>query len=288
MKALPVTQVLAERKVDCHNHILDPRRFPYRDDTSYRPAGQEVATAVQFRAVLDTYGVTHALITGPNSGYGIDNRCVLDALAGYGGRAKGIAVVPLDCPSSELARLKALGIVGIAFNATFPEHSVAYYMGTRDLLRRLADLDMFLQIQVAGDMLAEMMPLLDSVPVKLLVDHCGRPVVENGLGQPGFAALLELGRRRRAAVKLSGYQKFSNEEFPYADAHPYVEALIGAFGPDACMWGSDWPFLKAAARVDYGTLLSLAERLFPDAAIRSKIMWETPCRLFGFDTAAVS
>lgn len=276
-------KVLSERKVDCHNHILDPRRFPYRADTSYRPSGQEVATAVQFDAVMATYGVTRTLITGPNSGYGTDNRCLLDALAGYGGRAKGIAVVPLDCPTAELARLKALGIVGIAFNATFPEHSVGYYMGTRDLLRRLADLDMFLQIQVAGDMLAEMMPLLDSVPVKLLVDHCGRPVIENGLGQPGFQALLALGRQRRAAVKLSGYQKFSNEEFPYADAHPYVAGLIDAFGPDACMWGSDWPFLKATARVDYGTLLTLAERLFPDAAIRSKIMWETPSRSFGFD-----
>ena len=275
--------VFDEPKVDCHCHVLDPARFAYAPDVAYRPAGQEQGGIDAYLQVMQAYGIRRALIVGPNSGYGTDNRCLIDALAGYGGRAKGIAVVPLDCPTAELARLKALGIVGIAFNATFPEHSVGYYMGTRDLLRRLADLDMFLQIQVAGDMLAEMMPLLDSVPVKLLVDHCGRPVIENGLGQPGFQALLALGRQRRAAVKLSGYQKFSNEEFPYADAHPYVAGLIDAFGPDACMWGSDWPFLKATARVDYGTLLTLAERLFPDAAIRSKIMWETPSRLFGFD-----
>lgn len=277
--------IFAEPTVDCHNHILDPARFPYAADTPYRPAGQEIATAEQFRMVMSTYGVERALIVGPNSGYGTDNRCLLDAIARSDGRAKGIAVVPLDCPTAELARLKAQGIVGIAFNATFQQHSVAYYMGTRDLLARLADLDLYLQLQVAGDMLAEMMPLLDASHVSLLVDHCGRPVVGRGLSQPGFEALLALGRSGRAAVKLSGYQKFSEQAYPYADAAPYVRALVEAFGPDNCMWGSDWPFLRADARVDYGPLLTLARSLFPDPGIRRKIMWETPCRLFGFATA---
>lgn len=275
--------IFDEPKVDCHNHILDPRRFAYQAGTPYRPAGQEVATADQFRLVMDTYGVRRALIVGPNSGYGIDNRCLLDAIARSDGRAKGIAVVPLDCGTAELNRLKRRGIVGVAFNATFQQHSVAYYMGTRDLLARLADLDLFLQIQVAGDMLAEMLPLIEGSKVRLLVDHCGRPVIASGVRQPGFQALLALGRSGRAAVKLSGYQKFSGEAYPYRDAEPFIRAIVDAFGADACMWGSDWPFLRATERIDYGPLLTLTERLFPDPSVRRKIMWETPCRLFGFD-----
>lgn len=274
--------IFDEPKVDCHNHILDPMRFAYGAETSYRPAGQEVATFDQFRQVMDTYGVRRALIVGPNSGYGIDNRCLLDAIARSDGRCKGIAVVPLDCGSAELRRLKAAGIVGIAFNATFPEHSVAHYMGTHDLLARLADLDMVLQIQVEGDMLALMMPLIEASRVRLLIDHCGRPVVGSGLGQPGFQALLALGRSGRASVKLSGYQKFATQAYPYPDTAGFIGALIEAFGPDACLWGSDWPFLKATERVDYGPLLTLAASLLPDPTVRRKIMWETPCRLFGF------
>jgi predicted TIM-barrel fold metal-dependent hydrolase len=275
--------IFDEPKIDCHNHILDPRRFPYQPDTPYRPSAQEVATADQLQQVMRAYGVRRALIVGPNSGYGTDNRCLLDAIARSEGRCKGIAVVARDCGTAELMRLKPLGIVGIAFNATFDSHGVAYYMGTRDLLARLADLDMLLQLQVAGDMLARMMPLLDGTKVRLLVDHCGRPVVRDGLAQPGFQALLALGRSGRAAVKLSGYQKFSDEPYPYADTAPFVHALVDAFGPDACMWGSDWPFLRAAERIDYGPLLMIAESLFPDRGQRRKIMWETPCRLFGFN-----
>jgi predicted TIM-barrel fold metal-dependent hydrolase len=61
-----------------------------------------------------------------------------------------------------------------------------------------------------------------------------------------------------------------------------VQALLEAFTPDRCVWGSDWPFLKAPERIDYGTILTLTERLIPDPADRQKVFWETPARLFGF------
>jgi hypothetical protein len=66
--------IFDEPKIDCHNHVFDPAAFPYRPDTAYRPAGQEIGTALQFRHVMDCYGVRNALAVGPNSGYGTDSR----------------------------------------------------------------------------------------------------------------------------------------------------------------------------------------------------------------------
>jgi hypothetical protein len=63
-----------EPKIDCHNHVIDPARFPYAADTAYRPAGQEIGNAAYFLHVLDAYGVRHALVVGPNSGYGTSTR----------------------------------------------------------------------------------------------------------------------------------------------------------------------------------------------------------------------
>jgi predicted TIM-barrel fold metal-dependent hydrolase len=49
------------------------------------------------------------------------------------------------------------------------------------------------------------------------------------------------------------------------------------------VWGSDWPFLRMPERIDYGPLLALlAERQVPDDAARRRILWDTPCREFGF------
>jgi predicted TIM-barrel fold metal-dependent hydrolase len=272
--------IFDEAKIDCHNHLFDPQRFPYQEGIFYRPSGQEIGTPAQFLQVLDAYGVQYALAVGPNSGYATDNRCLLDAIAHSNGRLKGIAVVANDVPRAELEQLKAGGIVGIALNPAL--FGVAEYANAGGLLKRLAELDLFAQVQVQNDQLVELQPLLLASGARLLIDHCGRPDLTAGLTQPGFQALLALGRSGRAAIKLSGYAKFSRQAFPHADTWPYVRALVEAFTPDACVWGSDWPFLRAAERIDYGPLLKLVEQLFPDAAARRKVLWETPRKLFGF------
>src|SRR5665213_1270881 len=110
--------IFDEPKIDCHVHVLDPAGFPYDEHAHYRPAGQETGTAAQLAQVMQAYGVRHALVVGPNSGYGLDSRCLLDALAHGRGRLKGIAVVRNDTAERELDALKAAGIVGDAWNAT--------------------------------------------------------------------------------------------------------------------------------------------------------------------------
>jgi predicted TIM-barrel fold metal-dependent hydrolase len=275
-----VASIFAEPKIDTHCHVLDPARFPYRDDTPYRPSGQEIGTRQELAQMFDAYGVKRALLVGPNSGYEQDNRCLLDALAHGAGRLKGIAVVPHDIGRDELARLKAFGIVGVAFNATY--HGVDYYRDTAELLGRLARLDMCLSLQVEGDQLVALAPMIERSGVRVLVDHCGRPTTHASLDQPGFTRLLGLARNKRTFVKLSGYVKFAPADSLHEDAQPFVDALLDAFSPAACMWASDWPFLRAARHVDVGSMLALFARLVPDRGARRTIFWETPARVLEF------
>jgi predicted TIM-barrel fold metal-dependent hydrolase len=269
-----------ERKIDCHVHILDPARFPYAPEVKYEPSGQEIGTAEQLAAVRNFYGVNHCLIVGPNSGYGNDNRCLLDTIRRHDGSYKGIAVVPNTCDRETLAALQATGIVGIAINATY--HSVAYYANIGPLISHLEALGMYLQIQTEGDQLVALLPHIEDRAVKILVDHCGRPIIADGLKQPGFAALCRLGASGRCFIKLSGFAKFSRERFPHRDAWPFIEALVESHGLDGCMWASDWPHLRAPERMDYGPLLQMVDLLFPRAVDRAKILWDTPMRLFQF------
>jgi predicted TIM-barrel fold metal-dependent hydrolase len=277
-----MSAVFAEPKIDCHVHVLDPARFPYRPDTHYAPLGQELGTPAQLEQVMDAYGTRHALLVGPNSGYGLDNSCMLDTIARKPGRYKGIAVVPNDIALTALQALQRQGVVGVAWNVTF--YGLDHYRDAEPLLKKLAALDMFVDIQVEHDQLVHMMPLLSDSGVRILVDHCGRPTVAAELDDPGFRALLALGSTKRAYVKLSGLVKFSGLPSPHRDAWPFVMALIEAFTLDRCLWASDWPYLRAPARVDYGVLLRMALELYPEAADRRKLMWETPRELFGFAT----
>ncbi|WP_221799778.1 amidohydrolase family protein [Oceanobacter mangrovi] len=273
--------VFSERKIDCHNHIFDPQRFAYQANT-YHPSGAEIASADTFYTVMDTYGVSHALIVGPNSAYGEnDNRALLDAVARSNGRCKGMAVVSMDTSLAQLQELAEQGIAGVTFNIAFygPEH----FARCDSLLDKLAQLGLIAQFQIAGDQLGGgLKDKFTGSGARLLIDHCGRPVLEQGLDAPGFADVLQLADSGRAWIKVSGFDKFSQQAWPFADTQPVVEQIKQAFGDDKLIWGSDWPFLKPRQRLDYGTLLALAERQFPEPEQRANYFWRNAAELLGF------
>jgi predicted TIM-barrel fold metal-dependent hydrolase len=266
--------------IDSHVHILDPDRFPYAEDAWYKPLGAERGTASDLHALLDYHGVSHALLVGPNSGYNLDNRCMLDAIANSKGRFKGVAVVKNNASLAELTDLKVQGVIGVAMNASLL--GTEFYSDIATLLQHLRDLDMWAQMQVQHDQLVTLKPMLLDSGVKLMFDHCGRPNPLSSVAQEGFQALLSLAETGRAAVKLSGLNKCSSQQYPWADAKPFVDALIEAYTPQNLVWASDWPFLKAPARIDYGPLQKLFEQLVHNPQSRQAILWNTPRRLFGF------
>jgi predicted TIM-barrel fold metal-dependent hydrolase len=266
--------------IDSHVHILDPNRFPYADDAWYKPIGAECGTADDLTHLMQHHCVQHALLVQPNSGYNLDNRAMLSAIANGNGRFKGIAVIKNNASLGELQDLQAQGVIGIAMNAALL--GVDFYTDIAPLLERLRDLGMWAQVQVQHDQLVHLSPMLAGSGAKLLFDHCGRPNPGAGVAQAGFRALLALAETGRAAVKLSGFNKCSVQSYPWLDAKPFVDALINAYTPQHLLWASDWPFIKAPARIDYGPLLSLFEQLVPNAAARHAIQWVTPKRLFKF------
>ena len=272
--------IFSEPKIDCHTHVIDPVNFSYGKDIEYKPSGPEVGTPAQLHEVMKTYGVRHCLLVQPNSGYGSDNSCMLDAIARGEGRFKGIAIVDFDADLATLRKLKSQGVVGAAFNPTF--HGIDYYKTSAGLIAKLAELDMFLNLQTEHDQLSMFVPWIESTPIRVLIDHCGRPTADAGLIQPGFQSLLRLAATGRVSVKLSGYAKFAKRPYPFEDTWPYVRAIVDTFGLDHCLWASDWPYLRAPQRQDYGPLVGLVETLFSNAADRRTLLWDTPSRLLGF------
>lgn len=273
--------VFDEPKIDSHVHLTDPDRFPFNPAVAYHPGGQEIGTLEQMREMMASYGIRHSFLVQPNSGYGTDNACLLDAIASDPARFRGAAIVPNDASRDHLAGLKAQGVIGVALNPSLMGND--HYADAQPLFGRLAELDMLVNLQVEGDQITQYAPWVRDLPVRVLVDHCGRPALDRGLSQTGFQTLLDLADTGRVWVKVSGYPKFSRQRVPFTDCWPYVEALKERFTADRLLWSTDWPYLRAPDRQDVGVLLRLAERLFPDAGERRRLFWDTPAALFGFD-----
>jgi len=266
-----------QQAVDSHAHVFAPGH-PFAPDIPYVPHPSQQGTARQFRAVLDAHGFTHGLLVAAQP-YLYDNRVLLDAIAGSGGRFKGVA---LARPGDDVQLLADAGVIGVRFNLSTFGMREWTEPGAERLLGQLAEMGWFLQIHCERDELAEALPIIRRSRVTVMVDHFGRPDPAAGIRQPGFAALLELGRSGPHVVKLSGPFRSSREGYPYHDVDPFIAAALEAFTLDRCVWGSDWPFVRTEERIDYGPPLACLDRWLPDAADRRRVLWETPARLFGF------
>ena len=278
----PAAPAIPRGAVDSHVHVFDALRFPFDSASPYTPQPHEAGTVGDLTRLLDAHAFQRVVIVNPTSGYGLDTRCLYDALSQLGSRARGITRVPIDIDRRKLRALAVRRVIGVRLDVV-AEGLTSVAGKLEPLLRRLADEGMVLDIQCEGDQLAALLPELTRVPVRIVVDHIGRPVPARGLQQPGFAALLALADTGRAAVKLSGAMRCSQQPPPWGDVDVYVAALAARYGRDRLMFGSDWPFLRSPCRADFAPLLVQLARWFPVAADRRRILVDTPAAWFGFE-----
>ena len=103
--------------------------------------------------------------------------------------------------------------------------------------------------------LARQLPLarriVDACPgVSFVLDHCGIPRVRERQLDPWRQQIQEISEFPNVVCKISGLVAYADpERWTTEDLRPYVEHVIGCFGWDRVMFGSDWPVCTLAANV---------------------------------------
>jgi L-fuconolactonase len=83
--------------------------------------------------------------------------------------------------------------------------------------------------------------------VTFVLDHCGKPPI-GGAGEGAWRAdLARLARRTNCVCKLSGLgtEIVSGEVSPQR-TRPILQHALEVFGPERCLFGSDWPICTLA------------------------------------------
>lgn len=285
--------VLPPEACDCHMHVFgDQAEYPLAPFRSYSVAA---APPADYLAVQQRVGLQRNVFVQA-SGYHTDNRCMLDALASRGGAARGVAVVEAGVSMAELQRMHALGVRGVRLNLVSVGASTAQqiWASIEDLAKLLAELGWHMQFFVPPAQLPQLSMLLRKLPVPTVIDHMGLPDAAAGLGQAGFAALLELLGEGRCWVKLSGADRVTRGQPDMSGAAGFMRALAEV-NPDQLVWGSDWPHIGWHSSdvhahhailpfrpVDEGQLLGILMDAIPEAATRNKILAANPARLYDF------
>jgi predicted TIM-barrel fold metal-dependent hydrolase len=275
----PARLALPRGATDAHLHIYD-RRFPWHPEATLRPAD---ATVADYRRLQKRLGTTRCVIVQPSS-YGTDNRCLLAALAEFGGAARGIAVVDPAISDAELRAMDAAGIRGIRFNMTRPGGAASAAM--ENLATRIAPMGWHVQLHGLADAYPAMEAVLRRMPVPIVIDHLGRLPPQGWQAHPAWHLLRDLVQAGRAWVKLSGAYHDSRDGLPdYADTGSILRAWQQA-APDRVVWGTDWPHPAATAGEkplpDDACLLDLLQDWVPSEADRHRLLVTNPAALYGF------
>jgi len=86
-----------------------------------------------------------------------------------------------------------------------------------------------------------MLDLHPDLPV--VIDHGAKPLIADGVMAPWADHIRGIARDSRTVCKLSGLATEAQPGWSVETLRPYVDVLLGAFGPSRLMFGSDWPVL---------------------------------------------
>jgi predicted TIM-barrel fold metal-dependent hydrolase len=273
---------------DAHFHVFGPpEKFPFASTRAYTPPAAPLEHYLNMSAVV---GLERGVVVQP-SVHGLDNSVTLDAIERSAGRFRGVARVDDNTTRSELQRLHEKGIRGVRFNLLDrPRGNVAVEVLDR-VVERIAELGWSVDLHIDPKNLLEQERRIRSLPGPVVFDHLARINPAEGLNQPAFQLLLDLLKKERFWVKVSGADKICNTGvhlylgLPYLEVAPFARAAIET-APDRVIWGTDWPhsniFVPGRTPND-GELADLLLAFAPDEANRRKILVDNPAALYGFE-----
>ena len=262
-------------------HALAPIRRPFGPEDLeplLAPNGVDRTILVQTRSSLDE--TREFLATAAHH----------DFIAGVVGWVDLTGDVP-----AQLTRLrdgpggaKLVGIRHQAHDEADPE-----WLGRKDVRRGIAAVGaggLAYDILVRSRELPAALALVrDNPEMRFVIDHIAKPPIATGAIDEWSQRLSPLGAFPNVFIKLSGMVTEADwKHWTVRDIAPYVRRVLGWFGPERCVFGSDWPVCLVAA--SYAQVIDVCGQAIGDlpAADRERIFGTSAAQLYRLPVPATA
>jgi L-fuconolactonase len=123
---------------------------------------------------------------------------------------------------------------------------------------------------VRSHQIAEVTRLAELCPeATFVLDHLGKPDIAAGQWTDWLHDIQAMAQLDNVRCKLSGLTTEAGEGISGTNKiRPYLQAAVDAFGPDRCMFGSDWP--NAGLQISYAGWVSLVLDSVSDLGARER------------------
>jgi 2-pyrone-4,6-dicarboxylate lactonase len=278
--------VLPKGAVDAHCHVFGPgAEFPFAPERKYTPCD---ASKHQLFALRDHLGFDKNVVVQATC-HGADNRAMVDALLHSGGKARGVATVKRSVTDVELQAMHDAGVRGVRFN--FVKRLVDFTPKDEllEIATRIKAWGWHAVIYFEAVDLPELWDFFTALPTTVVVDHMGRPNVDQAVDGPEFALFMKFMREHENVwskvtcperLSLAGPAALNGQRNAYRDVVPFARHVVETF-PDRVLWGTDWPHPNLKDHMpDDGLLVDFIAHIAPTADLQKRLLVDNPTRLY--------
>lgn len=235
---------------DTHAHIYssDEARYPMIEDPLRPPEG--TGSIEHLRREMKAMGVGRVLAIHTSTAYQWDNRFLTDSARDNTPWMVGVCTLnPEDDRSPDLLRryvaeynVRGMRSYPAGRDPERPGVPCLDHPGVDALWSTAEELGIVINVLTRVDLADELECLLDRhAGLPVVLDHCMYPRGADGLEGETIQRDLELAKHPNLHAKLTWLVDSSDEEYPFADTRPLLRAVVDAYGPERCVWGSDFP-----------------------------------------------
>ena len=246
--------------IDSHTHLmtLNTQLYPLADPTSgYKPSTE--GSAKHLKAQMKAAGVERALAISTGF-YGWDNSYVMDELGGNNSwLAIGVLVDPIakDGPQN-LEILVKKGANGIRIQRHLFYHQSLDDPISTPLWEKAAALDLTVDVNATHEEYSAVEKRIREFPnTRFVLDHCGYVSGNLAPKKNTTEPVRRLARYNNVYIKLTFLPLASQQPYPFKDVHWMVRELVDAFGPDRCLFGSNFPTDQYSPKTSYQETVAL-------------------------------
>jgi L-fuconolactonase len=117
--------------------------------------------------------------------------------------------------------------------------------------------------------LPRLLQVVDRHPdLQFVLDHCAKPPLAGGEIAIWRRDIASLAERPNIVCKLSGLATEASRNWQIPDLRPAVDHVLGSFGTERLLWGSDWPVVNLAG--GYEKWFAAAEIMLADLSTNEK------------------
>lgn len=271
------TIILPPLSCDAHCHIFGPaHRFPYVPNRNFTPVD---APKEALFALHELLGIERCVIV-QTALHGFDNAVVVDAMQAKPGKYLGVALCSAKTDSATLKEMYTQGFRGIRFNFMAHLKNSDSNEDILELTKRLAPLNMHLQVHFSSDLVHQLAPFLKQSAVPVMIDHIGRVDASLGENHQDFQALLHLMEDPKIHMKVSGVDRIV-KGLPYTSGIHLAKIMVDRF-TEKCVWGTDWPHPNHHHIPQDGMLVDTISQMTDTPEKMMHIMVKNPEFFYGF------